>query len=59
MIATAGNQQKMDKCLEIGADNVVNHREADWYKKVREITKKQGELMLCLSILEKTFFHKK
>ncbi len=42
VIATAGNQQKMDKCLEIGADNVVNHREADWNKKVREITKKEG-----------------
>jgi alcohol dehydrogenase len=42
VIATAGNQQKMDKCLELGADNVVNHREADWYKKVREITKKEG-----------------
>jgi NADPH:quinone reductase-like Zn-dependent oxidoreductase len=32
----------MDKCTEIGADYVVNHREADWYKKVREITNKQG-----------------
>ena len=42
VIATAGNQQKMDKCLELGADNVVNHREADWYKKVREFTKKEG-----------------
>lgn len=42
VIATAGNQQKMDKCLEIGADHVVNHREADWYKKVRDITKKEG-----------------
>ena len=42
VIATAGNQQKMDKCLELGADNVVNHREADWFKKVREITKKEG-----------------
>ena len=42
VIATAGNQQKMDKCLELGADNVVNHREPDWYKKVREITKKEG-----------------
>jgi alcohol dehydrogenase len=42
VIATAGNKDKMDKCLEIGADQVVNHREADWYKKVREITKKQG-----------------
>lgn len=42
VIATAGNQQKMDKCVELGADHVVNHREADWYKKVREITKKEG-----------------
>jgi len=42
VIATAGNQQKMDKCLEIGADSVVNHRESDWYKKVRAITNKQG-----------------
>lgn len=42
VIATAGNKEKMDKCLELGADHVVNHREADWYKKVREITKKQG-----------------
>jgi alcohol dehydrogenase len=42
VIATAGNKEKMDKCSEIGADHVVNHREADWYKKVREITNKQG-----------------
>ena len=42
VIATAGKKEKMDKCIELGADHVVNHREADWYKKVREITKKQG-----------------
>ncbi|VFJ14784.1 zinc-binding dehydrogenase [Candidatus Nitrosocosmicus franklandus] len=42
VIATAGNKQKMDKCLELGADHVVNHREADWYKKVRGITNKKG-----------------
>ncbi|MBV9667385.1 MAG: zinc-binding dehydrogenase [Nitrososphaeraceae archaeon] len=42
VIATAGNKEKMDKCSEIGADHVVNHREADWHKKVREITHKQG-----------------
>lgn len=39
VIATAGNKEKMDKCLEIGADYVVNHRDADWYKTVRSITK--------------------
>lgn len=42
VIATAGNRDKMDKCLELGADNVVNHREEGWYKKVREITNRQG-----------------
>jgi NADPH:quinone reductase-like Zn-dependent oxidoreductase len=43
VIATAGNKDKMDKCLSLGADYVVNHREADWYKKVREINKKLGQ----------------
>jgi NADPH:quinone reductase-like Zn-dependent oxidoreductase len=42
VIATAGSKDKMDKCLELGADYVVNHREQDWYKKVRDITNKQG-----------------
>jgi NADPH:quinone reductase-like Zn-dependent oxidoreductase len=43
VIATAGKQDKMDKCLELGADYVVNHREADWYKKVRDVNKKLGQ----------------
>ncbi|NOJ29577.1 MAG: Zn-dependent oxidoreductase [Nitrososphaeraceae archaeon] len=42
VIATAGNPGKMEKCLDLGADIVVNHRESDWYKKVRELTNKQG-----------------
>jgi NADPH:quinone reductase-like Zn-dependent oxidoreductase len=42
VIATAGTKEKMDKCLELGADHAVNHREADWHKNVREITKRQG-----------------
>jgi NADPH:quinone reductase-like Zn-dependent oxidoreductase len=29
VISTAGNRDKMDRCLELGADYVVNHREAD------------------------------
>jgi NADPH-dependent curcumin reductase CurA len=39
VIATAGNKEKMDKCLELGADSVVNHREADWYKKSKGTNK--------------------
>ncbi len=56
VIATAGNQQKMDKCLELGADNVVNHREADWYKKVRDITKKQGGVDIVFEHIGKNVF---
>jgi NADPH:quinone reductase-like Zn-dependent oxidoreductase len=33
----------MDKCIELGADQVVNHREPDWHKKVsRSVTNNQG-----------------
>ena len=42
VIATAGNKEKMEKCLELGADNVVNHREENWYKEVRKLTNKKG-----------------
>jgi alcohol dehydrogenase len=55
VIATAGNKEKMDKCIEIGADEVVNHREADWYKKVREITRKQGVDVVFEHIGKTTF----
>jgi alcohol dehydrogenase len=55
VIATAGNGEKMDKCSEIGADYVVNHREADWHKKVREITKKQGVDVIFEHIGKATF----
>lgn len=55
VIATAGNGEKMDKCLEVGADYVVNHREADWHKKVKEITKKQGVDVIFEHIGKATF----
>jgi NADPH:quinone reductase-like Zn-dependent oxidoreductase len=43
VIATAGNQDKQDKCKKLGADYTVNHREPDWYKKVRGIMKELGQ----------------
>ena len=55
VIATAGNKEKMDKCLELGADHVVNHREPDWYKKVREVTNKQGVDVVLEHIGKATF----
>ncbi len=56
VIATAGNQQKMDKCLELGADHVVNHREQDWYKKVRDLTKKDGGVDVVFEHIGKNVF---
>jgi NADPH:quinone reductase-like Zn-dependent oxidoreductase len=55
VIATAGNQDKMRKCLQIGADYVVNHNEADWYRKVREITGKRGVDVVFEHIGKATF----
>jgi NADPH:quinone reductase-like Zn-dependent oxidoreductase len=56
VIATAGNKDKMEKCIELGADHVVNHRESGWYKKVREITKKQGGVDIIYEHIGKTVF---
>jgi NADPH:quinone reductase-like Zn-dependent oxidoreductase len=46
VIATA-SPDKLDKCLELGADFAVDHRKEDWHKEVRgitkEIAKKKGE----------------
>jgi len=38
VIATA-SPDKLDKCLESGADFAVDHRKEDWYKEVRAISK--------------------
>ncbi|MFM9875579.1 MAG: zinc-binding dehydrogenase [Nitrosarchaeum sp.] len=38
VIATA-SPDKLDKCLELGADYAVDHRKEDWYKEVRAISK--------------------
>jgi len=47
VIATA-SPDKLDKCLELGADYAVDHRKEDWHKEVRGITKelakKKGEV---------------
>ena len=55
VIATAGNKEKMDKCLQLGADFAVNHRESDWYRKVRQITNKQGVDVIFEHIGKTTF----
>ncbi len=38
VIATA-SADKLDRCIELGADFAVDHRKEDWHKEVREISK--------------------
>jgi NADPH:quinone reductase-like Zn-dependent oxidoreductase len=42
VITTVGSDDQEERCRSLGADFVVNHRKEDWYKKVREYTKKKG-----------------
>jgi NADPH:quinone reductase-like Zn-dependent oxidoreductase len=42
VIATAGSQRKLDRALELGADAVVNHRDENWSRRVRELTEGHG-----------------
>ena len=47
IVITTANQNKLEKCLEIGADYAVDHRKEDWDKEVfsitKEISKKKGQ----------------
>jgi NADPH:quinone reductase-like Zn-dependent oxidoreductase len=42
VITTVGRDDQEERCRELGADFVVNHRKEDWSQKVREYTKKKG-----------------
>jgi len=42
VITTVGTDDQAEKCRNLGADFVVNHRKEDWPKKVRELTNKKG-----------------
>jgi NADPH:quinone reductase-like Zn-dependent oxidoreductase len=56
VIATAGSAEKMDKCIQLGADHAVNHRQEGWHKEVRKITKnKQGVDLIFEHIGKSTF----
>jgi alcohol dehydrogenase len=51
VIATAGNHEKINRCIDIGADYAVNHREPDWYKKVKNITKSEGGVQSRVDVI--------
>ncbi|MCY1158580.1 MAG: NAD(P)H-quinone oxidoreductase, partial [Citricoccus sp.] len=41
-LATAGSPEKLERCLELGAEAAINHREEDFVERVREITGGHG-----------------
>jgi NADPH:quinone reductase-like Zn-dependent oxidoreductase len=42
VIATAGSDEKLQKALELGADDCVNYTHEGWPKEVRRLTNKRG-----------------
>lgn len=42
IIATAGSEEKLAVCKELGGDQTVNYREEGWHEKVKEITGGHG-----------------
>lgn len=42
IIATAGSKEKLDFCMEQGADAALNYREATWVDEVKKITGGRG-----------------
>ena len=56
VIATA-SPDKLDKCLELGADFAVDHRKEDWYKEVRAISKELAKKKDEASGIDVSFDH--
>jgi len=56
VIATA-SPDKLDKCLELGADFAVDHRKDDWHKEVRAIAKKIPKSSTDVSGVDVIFEH--
>lgn len=42
VVATAGSDEKLAACRDLGADHAINYRTEDWAARVREITEKRG-----------------
>ena len=42
VIATASTEDKLAKAKELGADDVLNYSNAEWFKEVRRLTNKKG-----------------
>ncbi|MCP5463695.1 MAG: zinc-binding dehydrogenase [Deltaproteobacteria bacterium] len=42
VFATAGSEDKMQFCKDLGADEVVNHYSPDWYREIKSKTQGEG-----------------
>lgn len=47
VIATVGDEEKVKRLKELGADKVVNHRKKGWNSKVLELTSGKGVDLVC------------
>ena len=56
VIATA-SPDKLDKCIELGADYAVDHRKEDWHKEVRNISKELAKTKQQPSGIDVIFEH--
>ena len=45
IIATAGSEEKLDFCRELGADHVINYRDETWVDQVKQITGKGADVI--------------
>lgn len=55
VMATAGSREKCEKALELGAEETVNYREADFVQEVRRWTDKRGVDLALDHVGEDTF----
>lgn len=56
VIATA-SKNKLQKCLDLGADYAVDHRQEDWHKEVRKISKEIAQKKGKSPGIDLTFDH--
>ena len=45
IIATAGSEEKLNFCRELGADHVINYRDETWVDQVKQVTGKGADVI--------------
>lgn len=54
-IATAGTREKLDACLQLGANHVINYKEQNFQAEIEKITNRQG-VDLILDFVGASYF---